>query len=82
MEEELANLHLIDEEEAAFKAEAAVVGEDYKYCVVGRCLTDSVVHFPLLRNTVADLWHPREGISIINVGDGIEEPRYGLKKRL
>lgn len=29
--------------------------EEYEFCVVGRCLTESVVHFPSLRNTMANL---------------------------
>ncbi|MFQ6647653.1 hypothetical protein Gotur_021131 [Gossypium turneri] len=40
MEEELANLNIVDEE---------------KLCLVGRVLTNSVVHFPSMRNTFADL---------------------------
>ncbi|MBA0610132.1 hypothetical protein Godav_011017 [Gossypium davidsonii] len=46
--EDLANLHIIDDKEDAFKEAAAVVEEDYKFCVVGRCLIDNVVHFPSL----------------------------------
>ncbi|MBA0753340.1 hypothetical protein Gogos_021873, partial [Gossypium gossypioides] len=38
-------------------------------CLVGRCLTDSVVHFPSLRNTLADLWHPIGGIYITEIGE-------------
>ncbi|KAK5824612.1 hypothetical protein PVK06_019393 [Gossypium arboreum] len=67
MEEELANLRLLDEEEA-FQEEAAVVGRSYQFCLVGRCLTYSVVHFPYLRNTMADLWHPIGGICISDLG--------------
>ncbi|MBA0642824.1 hypothetical protein Goklo_027165 [Gossypium klotzschianum] len=50
MEEELANLNLIDEEEDAFHEEGAVVDQKYQFSLVGRCLTNSVVHFPSLRN--------------------------------
>ncbi|MBA0751816.1 hypothetical protein Gogos_000716 [Gossypium gossypioides] len=41
-------------------------------CVVGRCLTDSVVHFSSLRNTMVDLWHPIGGIFISD----LSEKRY------
>ncbi|KAG8491552.1 hypothetical protein CXB51_014809 [Gossypium anomalum] len=69
MEEELANLRLLDKEEEAFQEEAAVVDQSYQFCLVGRCLTDSVVHFSYLRNTVADLWHPVGGICISDLGE-------------
>ncbi|KAG8477571.1 hypothetical protein CXB51_031101 [Gossypium anomalum] len=47
LKEELANLNLIDEEEDAFHEEATVVDQNYQFSLVGRCLTDSVVHFHL-----------------------------------
>ncbi|MBA0628117.1 hypothetical protein Godav_022888 [Gossypium davidsonii] len=65
MEEELANLNLIDEEEDAFHEEATVVDQNYQFSLVGRCLTDSVVHFPSLCNTMVDLWHPNGGICLM-----------------
>ncbi|MBA0570072.1 hypothetical protein Golob_003759, partial [Gossypium lobatum] len=55
MEEELANLNIVDEK------------EDYKLCLVGRVLTDSMVLFLSMRNTLVDLWHPLEGVSIIDI---------------
>ncbi|KAK5792371.1 hypothetical protein PVK06_033485 [Gossypium arboreum] len=67
MEEELANLRLLDEEEEAFQEEVAVVDRSYQFCLVGRCLTDSVVHFPSLRNIMANLWHPIGGICITDL---------------
>ncbi|KAA3467450.1 5'-nucleotidase surE [Gossypium australe] len=69
MEDELAGLSLLDEEEEAFQEEEGIVNGNYKFCLVGRCLTDSVVHFPSLRNTMADLWHPIGGICITDLGD-------------
>ncbi|PPS15936.1 hypothetical protein GOBAR_AA04642 [Gossypium barbadense] len=69
MEEELANLRILDEEEEAFQEEAAMVDRSYQFYLVGQCLTDSVVHFPYLRNTMADLWHPIRGICITDLGD-------------
>ncbi|MBA0874429.1 hypothetical protein Goshw_016622 [Gossypium schwendimanii] len=63
MEEELANLNVIDEEEVHFQEETLVVEDDYKLCLVGRCLTDSVVNFLYLQNTMADLWNQLEGYS-------------------
>lgn len=43
--------------------------QSYQFCLVGRCLTDSVVNFPSLRNTMVNLWHPIGGICITNLGD-------------
>ncbi|MBA0701059.1 hypothetical protein Goari_022858 [Gossypium aridum] len=68
MEEELANLSLLDDEEEAFQEEAVAMERTYQFCLVGRCLTDSVVHFPSLRNAMADLWHPIGGICITDLG--------------
>ncbi|MFQ6634885.1 hypothetical protein Gotur_011428 [Gossypium turneri] len=68
MEEELANLSLLDDEEEVFQEEAVAMERTYQFCLVGRCLTDSVVHFPSLRNTMADLWHPIGGICITDLG--------------
>ncbi|MBA0746886.1 hypothetical protein Gogos_009359 [Gossypium gossypioides] len=69
MEKELANLRLLNEEEAAFQEDAAVVVRSYQLWLVGRCRMDSVVHFPSLRNTMVDLWHPIGGICITDLGD-------------
>ncbi|MBA0736240.1 hypothetical protein Gogos_009808 [Gossypium gossypioides] len=56
MEEDLANLHIIDDEEDAFKEAAAIVEEDYKFCVVGRCLTDNAVHVRIDSSCVTFGW--------------------------
>ncbi|MBA0753654.1 hypothetical protein Gogos_020808 [Gossypium gossypioides] len=69
MEDELANLSLLDDEEEAFQEEEGAVDCAYQFCLVGRCLTDSVVHFPSLRNTMADLWHLIGGICITELGE-------------
>lgn len=68
MQEELAYLNLLDEEDA-FKEEASVVDNEYKFSLVRRCLTDSVIHFPSLYNTKVDLWHPIRGIYIADLGE-------------
>ncbi|MBA0754975.1 hypothetical protein Gogos_022229 [Gossypium gossypioides] len=68
MEEELGNLSLLDDEEEAFQEEAVAMERTYQFCLAGRCLTDSVVHFSSLRNTMADLWHPIGGICITDLG--------------
>ncbi|KAH1047077.1 hypothetical protein J1N35_037861 [Gossypium stocksii] len=69
IEEGIANLKLMDEEEEELNGEIPIEAWNYQRCLVGRCLTDSVVHFPSLRNTMADLWHPIGGICISDLGD-------------
>ncbi|MBA0755035.1 hypothetical protein Gogos_021631 [Gossypium gossypioides] len=69
MEDAMANLRLLDDEEEAIQEDERVVSAAYQFCLVGRCLTDSVVHFPSLRNTMADLWHPIGGICITELGE-------------
>ncbi|XP_016747968.1 uncharacterized protein [Gossypium hirsutum] len=71
MEDELATLNLMDEEEDAFSKDASVVDNEYKYCLVGLCLIDSTVHFLSLRNTMADLWYPIGGVFISDLGERI-----------
>ncbi|MBA0579180.1 hypothetical protein Gorai_021443, partial [Gossypium raimondii] len=36
---------------------------------MGRVLTGSVVHFPSMRNTLADLRHPLGGVTVTIVGE-------------
>ncbi|MBA0708971.1 hypothetical protein Golax_024044, partial [Gossypium laxum] len=67
-------LNLIEEEEEVFQEKALVVDNEYKICQVGRCLTDIVVHFPSMHNTMADLWHPFRGYSyqiLLREADGL-----------
>ncbi|MBA0876675.1 hypothetical protein Goshw_013433 [Gossypium schwendimanii] len=67
MEDELANLSLVDDEEEAIEEEATAVESISQFYLVERCLTNSVVHFPSLRNTMADLCHPIRGICITDI---------------
>ncbi|PPD86453.1 hypothetical protein GOBAR_DD16606 [Gossypium barbadense] len=69
MEDDLANLALADEEEEDFQEDATVIHQNLQLCLVGRCLTDSIVHFPSLHNTMADLWHLIRGICISDLGE-------------
>ncbi|KAA3459399.1 nucleolin-like [Gossypium australe] len=67
----LANLNIMDEEEHPMM----IVGEDtvatqfYDMCLVGKVLTNSVVNFLFLKNTLADLWHPLRGVTITEMED-------------
>ncbi|MBA0733957.1 hypothetical protein Gogos_017918 [Gossypium gossypioides] len=75
MEDELVNLHFANEEEEAFQEDPKNSTDDLQFCLVGSCLTNSVVHFPSLRNTLVDLWHPIEGVTIMD----LREKHYMFK---
>ncbi|MBA0848190.1 hypothetical protein Goshw_029532 [Gossypium schwendimanii] len=68
---DLANLNIMDEEEDPL----VVVGDDisvdpeYRLCLVRRVLTNSIVNFPSLKNTLADLWYLLRGVSIMEIED-------------
>ncbi|KAK5843278.1 hypothetical protein PVK06_005730 [Gossypium arboreum] len=60
MERDLAALSLNDEKEEIMhiqkKSDLGMVEE---YSCLARCfLTASVIHFPVMRSTMANLWHP------------------------
>ncbi|KAK5777331.1 hypothetical protein PVK06_045298 [Gossypium arboreum] len=71
MEEEITNLNIVDEEEEPVQAlgNEDVIEEDYSLCLVGLVLMDSMVHFPLMRNILVDLWQPLGGVSIMEIGE-------------
>ncbi|KAH1083205.1 hypothetical protein J1N35_022966 [Gossypium stocksii] len=71
MEENFGNLNIDEDEEipVRFTEEDVDFVEDYSWCLVGQVLTESIVHFMSMRNTLANLWHPLRGISITNIGD-------------
>lgn len=69
MENDLTNLPLSDTEDDAFQEEAAIIEKDLDLSLIGTCLTESAVHFPSLRNTMADLWHHLGGIAIFDIGE-------------
>ncbi|MBA0555813.1 hypothetical protein Golob_025968, partial [Gossypium lobatum] len=74
MEKDLIDLSHNEEEDEGiqFETEAKPQKSLYDLCLVGCCLTASVVHFPALKNTMANLWHPLVGIQISD----LREKRY------
>ncbi|MBA0552143.1 hypothetical protein Golob_022981 [Gossypium lobatum] len=66
MEANIANLSLEGEEEESIPCEREPKNddEDRRFCLVGRALIDCVIHFPSLKRTITDLWHPLGGASI------------------
>ncbi|KAA3483027.1 transcription factor MYB12-like [Gossypium australe] len=86
MEKDMVELCLddVEEEIIQFKVERSMQKSGYDLCLVGCYLTASVVHFPAMKNTMANLWHPLEGIQMhgdkfcrkrINIGT--KEVKYG-----
>ncbi|MFQ6628922.1 hypothetical protein Gotur_007314 [Gossypium turneri] len=69
MEKELADLSLDEEEDEGmqFAAEARPQRSLYELCLVGCYLVASVVHFLVMKNTMANLWHLLGGIQISNL---------------
>ncbi|KAG8490450.1 hypothetical protein CXB51_013621 [Gossypium anomalum] len=66
MEANIANMSLKNEEEESIPCEREPNNddEDRRFCLVGRILIDCVIHFPSLKITMADLWHPLGGASV------------------
>ncbi|KAG8473252.1 hypothetical protein CXB51_035234 [Gossypium anomalum] len=59
MEEDLANLSIGDKEEDLLLEQDEEEGyeNDFYMCLVGKILTNGIVHFPSMRNVLAELWH-------------------------
>ncbi|KAK5824560.1 hypothetical protein PVK06_019340 [Gossypium arboreum] len=68
---DLANLQIMEEEDEPLVLNGDAVSTDlnYELCLVGRLLIESIVNFSLLKNTMADLWHPLQGVSITEMED-------------
>lgn len=45
--------------------------EDYSLCLVGRFFTDSQIKFQFMKQTMAALWKPSEGMSVKEVAEGL-----------
>lgn len=63
MEDECTNLNLTNDDEDMMEGERIEDDEEdeFELCLVGRVLTESVVHFLSMRRTMAELWHPVGG---------------------
>ncbi|MBA0594235.1 hypothetical protein Gorai_011147, partial [Gossypium raimondii] len=71
IDDSIADLSLeYDEDETIqFGAESSESETLYANCFVGMFLTSSVVNFQAMRLTLANFWHPIEGVSISNLGN-------------
>ncbi|KAH9708700.1 reverse transcriptase domain-containing protein [Citrus sinensis] len=65
-----ARLTLAEEEEGGIIVagveddECMEAKSDFRYCLVGRFLTDKVINFPAMKTTMASLWRPGKGVCI------------------
>ena len=51
--------------------EAAVQeSKDYRFFLVGRFLTDRLIDFIAMKNTLMSVWEPNKGIAVTNLGEG------------
>ncbi|MBA0826540.1 hypothetical protein Goarm_011378 [Gossypium armourianum] len=64
MESEFAGLTINDEEEEVlqFQSEPQTGREVGVFQLVGCFLTASIIHFPAMKSTMANLWHPVRGV--------------------
>ncbi|CAN0866840.1 hypothetical protein LINGRAHAP2_LOCUS9390 [Linum grandiflorum] len=73
MERELRRLALLDDdrelEVPKVLADAPV--EEFRYCLVGTFFTEKAYNFNAMRSQLANLWKPKEGVTIEDKGDGL-----------
>ncbi|KAK5772502.1 hypothetical protein PVK06_048791 [Gossypium arboreum] len=67
----IADLNLNDGEDEAFSLPVDSKEQNvmYDFYLMGCYLTASVVHFPAMRNTMANIWHPLKGVQISDLGE-------------
>lgn len=67
----MASLSLDDQEDAIEEAQRLprALMEENKFSLVGCFLTAGIIHFPAMRSTLANLWHPVKGIEILDLGE-------------
>ncbi|MBA0752546.1 hypothetical protein Gogos_001373 [Gossypium gossypioides] len=71
MEADLAGLTLEEEEDEILQiqTEEGTNGDGEILQLMGCFLTASIVHFPAMRSTMANLWHPVRGVQITDLGE-------------
>ncbi|KAK5842158.1 hypothetical protein PVK06_004487 [Gossypium arboreum] len=71
VDNDLANLNLDEEEDEGlqFATEEGPQEPLYDLCLFGCVLTESVVNFLAMKNTMANLWHLLGGIQISKLGE-------------
>jgi 14-3-3 protein epsilon len=70
----LEDLSLHEEEEEGFTFDIEEEGEnqvDFRWCLVGRFLTDRTFHVNSMKTTIANAWRPVKGVKIKEAKTGI-----------
>ncbi|VFQ97337.1 unnamed protein product [Cuscuta campestris] len=84
---DMASLSLDDDEHeglvfAEAEDNACGVTMDYDNCLVRRFLTERPINFTAMKNTMASLWRPDEGMVVRDLGDGIYVFQFGAMAEL
>ncbi|KAA3472243.1 reverse transcriptase [Gossypium australe] len=71
MDKEFAGLSIDEEEDEIlqFQPEHDTLTEEQNFNLVGCFLTASVIHFPAMKSTMANLWHLVKGVQIQDLGE-------------
>ncbi|KAH1074491.1 hypothetical protein J1N35_026819 [Gossypium stocksii] len=71
MESDFAGLTLNEEEEVILQIQAIpdLEREEGVFRLVGCFLTASIIHFQAMKSTMANLWHPIQGVQIRDLGE-------------
>ncbi|MBA0657530.1 hypothetical protein Goklo_009812, partial [Gossypium klotzschianum] len=71
MENDLAQLTINEEEDDVIKIQENLGTERTEEFLqlVGCFLTASIIHFPAMKSTMANLWHPVRGVRIRDLGE-------------
>ncbi|MBA0703148.1 hypothetical protein Goari_022666, partial [Gossypium aridum] len=69
MEKGMEDLQIEDNKKEAWSIheDGDPVSHKYEFYLVGYFLTASVINFQAMRNTMANIWHPLEGVMISNL---------------
>ncbi|MFQ6647702.1 hypothetical protein Gotur_021921 [Gossypium turneri] len=71
MESEFGGLSLDDDDEEILQAQRDIesVSEEEVLSLVGCFLTASIIHYPAMKSTMPNLWHPFKGVQIRDLGE-------------
>ncbi|KAL4273808.1 hypothetical protein GQ457_13G026580 [Hibiscus cannabinus] len=64
------SIHSEEDDGVQIDPDLSVSSPSFNLCFVGTFLTTSVINFPAMKSTLANLWRPLGGIFISNLGGG------------
>ncbi|KAK6143873.1 hypothetical protein DH2020_024221 [Rehmannia glutinosa] len=74
IEELCGRMQIEEEEEGGLVLEGPEIeqqGQEFQWCLVGRFLSDRIVNFQAMKNTLASIWRPVKGVSIKDLGPNL-----------